>query len=101
MAPYGLAVVSVISTMVLIWLIDSLVGYPLLILLIVPIAVSLTLAGVRPGFAALAISVILGDFLFIEPTHQFTFHNEGLLLTVFLFAGSMLMYFTVLRRAKR
>lgn len=101
MSPYGVAIASVASTLILIWLIDLLIGYPLLILLVVPIALSLILSGLRPGLVALAISIIFGDYLFIEPTREFTFHSEGLLLTTFLFTGTLLMYFIVLRRTNR
>jgi hypothetical protein len=35
---------------------------------------------VGPGLAALVLSAVVGDYLFVEPVRRFTFHNEGLVL---------------------
>ena len=101
MARYRFPVVAVALTFALIALTDWAFGFPALILLIVPIALSFICAGRGPGIVALGVAVVGGDYLFVEPARQFTFHSEGLMLTLFLSLGTLLMYFTAIRRDGR
>ena len=100
MARYSFPVVAVAVTMVSITLTEWAFGFPALILLIVPIALTFICAGRGPGFVALAVAVVGGDYVFVEPARQFTFHSEGLVLTLFLSVGTLLI-FTAIRRDGR
>jgi K+-sensing histidine kinase KdpD len=80
--------------------VDRALGVPPLILLIAPIALALVSAGCGPACVALAVAAVAGDYLFIDPAGQFTFH-EGIVLTVYLSAGALFMYVAAARRDDR
>ena len=101
MARYSFSIVAVAVTLVLVMFVDRALGFPPLILLIAPIALTFLHAGRGPGFVALAVAAVAGDYLFVDPTGQFTFHNAGIILTVYLSAGALIMYFTAIRRDGR
>lgn len=83
MARYSFPIVAVAVTLVLVTLVEWALGFPPLIFLIAPIALTFICAGPGPGVVALAVAAVAGDYLFVEPVRQFTFHNEGLVLTLF------------------
>jgi K+-sensing histidine kinase KdpD len=92
MARYGFAVAIVAVTLALVGTVDRLLGFPPLVFLVAPIAVILPLSGLRPALTALVLGAVFGDYLFVEPVRQFTFYNEGLVLTLYLSAGGLFMY---------
>lgn len=67
MARYSFPIVAVAVTLVLVTFVDWAFGFPPLVLLIAPIALTFTFAGRGPGFVALAIAAVAGDYLFVEP----------------------------------
>jgi K+-sensing histidine kinase KdpD len=100
MGRYSFAGAIVAVTLALVGILDRLLGFPPLVLLFAPIAVILPLAGVRPTIAALVLSAVLGDYLFVEPVRQFTFYSEGFVLSLYLAAGGVFTYVVVHRRTR-
>ncbi len=98
---YSSPIVAVAVTLALVTLTEWAFGFPPLILLIAPIALTFIYAGRGPGFVALATAAVGGDYLFVEPARQFTFHSEGLVLTLFLSVGTLFMYFSVRRDGRQ
>ena len=82
MARHSFPIVVVAVTLVLIMFVDRALGFPPLILLIAPIAITLAYAGRGPGFVALAVAAVASDYVFVDPAGRFTLHNEGVVLTV-------------------
>jgi len=101
MARYSFPIVAVAATLMLVTLAEWVLGFPPLILLIAPIALTFIFAGRGPGVVALAVAAVIGDDLFVEPVRQFTFHSEGLVLTLFLSAGTLFMHATAVQRDGR
>jgi K+-sensing histidine kinase KdpD len=100
MGRYGLVLGIVAVTLALVDILGRVLGFPPLVLLFAPTALVLPLLGVGPGLAALVLSAVLGDCLFVEPVRQFTFHKEGFVLSLYLSAGGVFMHVVVLRRRK-
>jgi K+-sensing histidine kinase KdpD len=100
MGRYSFAGAIVAVTLAFVGVLDRLLGFPPLVLLFAPIAVILPLARVGPTVAALVLSAVLGDYLFVEPVRQFTFYSEGFVLSLYLAVGAVFTYAVVHRRTR-
>ena len=65
-----------------------LLGFPPLILFLVPVAAVYRVAGFGAALAAAVIGAVVGDYLFVAPLVYITVHTQGLRLLLLLLLGA-------------
>ena len=67
---------------------ERLLGFPPLILFIVPVAIVFRVSGFRAALATAITGAVVGDYFFVAPLGHVTIHAEGLRLLVLLLLGA-------------
>ena len=87
-ARLNLIVVNVSLAAVAVAVFQWLLGFPPLILFIVPVAIVFRISGFPAALTAAVIGAVVGDYFFVAPLGYITVHAQGLQLLLLLLLGA-------------
>ena len=87
-ARLNLIVVNVSLAAVAVAVFQWLLGFPPLILFIVPVAIVFRISGFPAALTAAVIGAVVGDYFFVAPLGYITVHAQGFRLLLLLLLGA-------------
>ena len=92
MARLNLIIVNVSLALLAVAVFQRLLGFPPLILFIVPVAIVFPVSGFGAALAATMTGAVVGDYFFVAPLGHVTVHAEGLRLLFMLLLGTVVVH---------